>query len=56
MKLDDVREDDFDESPPEQNATWQDCEPPELEWDENDESMAVDDLLGASRRSAHRYS
>ena len=55
MMIDDVHEDDFDETPEEQ-AAWLDREPPELEWDESDESMAVDDLLGRSQRYGRDYS
>ena len=56
MKLDDMQDDDFDEMPPEQEAAWRDREPPELEWDESDASLAVDDLLGRSLRGSHDYS
>lgn len=49
MVLDDVH-DDFDEIPPGQDAAWLDREPPELEWDESDASMAVDELIGGCRR------
>jgi hypothetical protein len=56
MKLDDVHDDDFDEIPPEQEAVWRDREPPELEWDECDASLAVDDLLGRSQRCSRDYS
>ena len=55
MMIDDVHEDDFDETL-EERAQWLDREPPELEWDENDTSMAVDDLLGRSRRYGRDYS
>jgi hypothetical protein len=56
MRLDDVHGDDFDEIPPGQEAAWPDREPPELEWDESDASLAVDDLLGRSQRCSHDYS
>jgi hypothetical protein len=56
MMLEDVHDSDFDVVPPEQEAAWRDREPPELEWDESEASMAVEDLLGRSRRYGHGYS
>jgi hypothetical protein len=56
MMLDDVYYGDFDEVPPGQDAEWRDREPPELEWDESDASMAVDDLVRKSRRYGRDYS
>jgi hypothetical protein len=56
MKLDDAYDSDFDEIPPGQEAAWRDLELPELEWDENEASMAVEDLLGRSQRYGRGYS
>ena len=54
MMIENLHEDDFDEIPG-QEAAWLDREPPELEWDEGDESMAVDELLGGSQRYSRDY-
>ena len=56
MKHDDAYDGDFDEIPPEQEAVWRDREPPELEWDESDTSLAVEDLIGRSQRHSRDYS
>jgi len=39
-----------------QEEVWRDRTPPELEWDESEESLLVEDMLGGGRRHSHDYS
>jgi hypothetical protein len=56
MKLDDMDDGDFDEIPPGLDAVSLDREPPELEWDESETSLAVEDVIGRSQRYSRGYS
>ena len=49
MMLDDVYGSELDEILARQEAVWRDREPPELEWDESEASLAVEEVLGGSQ-------
>jgi hypothetical protein len=49
MTLDDVYGSDLDRFPLEQELTWDDSEPLELEWDESEVAVLVDGIMGQQR-------
>ena len=56
MLLDDVYGSELDEILARQEAAWRDREPPELEWDESETSLAVEEVLGRSRIQGNYHS
>ncbi len=56
MMLDDVYGSEQDEILARQEAVWRDREPPELEWDESEASLAIEDVLGRSQMQGNYQS
>ena len=56
MMLNNVNDSRLDEILLKQEQVWRDRTPPELEWDESEESLVVEDMLGGSHRNSHDHS
>ena len=55
MMLDDVFGSDVDEALQKQEAAWRERVLPELEWDESEDSLVVEELLGGPQMRSHGY-
>jgi hypothetical protein len=55
MMLDDVYGSDVDEALQMQEAAWRERVLPELEWDEAEDLLAVEQLLGGLQMRSHDY-